>query len=137
MTDRRRMSRSPGARPSAARRSRGRAAHRAGLRAESLAALLLRLKGYSILARRLRTRAGEIDLVARRGRTLVFVEVKARADLADAADALAMRQRARLARAAGLFLAARPLLDGMNVRFDVVLVAPRRFPRHLADAWRP
>jgi putative endonuclease len=120
-----------------ARRSRGRAAHRAGLRAENLAALLLRLKGYSILARRLRTRAGEIDLIARRGRTLVFVEVKARADLADAADALAMRQRARLARAAGLFLAARPLLDGMNVRFDVVLVAPRRFPRHLADAWRP
>ncbi|HUD50228.1 YraN family protein [Parvibaculum sp.] len=117
--------------------SRGRLAHASGLRAEALAALMLQLKGYRILARRMKTRAGEIDLVAKRGRLLVFVEVKARADMLAAADALAMRQRLRLARAAELFVSTRPALGHLDMRFDVVLVAPRRWPRHLADAWRP
>lgn len=120
-----------------ARAARGRAAHAAGLRAERLAALLLRLKGYRILARRMKTRAGEIDLVVRRGGVVVFVEVKARPDLDGAVEALLMRQRTRLARAAELFVAARPALARLDMRFDLVLVAPRRFPRHLADAWRP
>lgn len=120
-----------------ARAARGRAAHARGLRAERLAGLLLRLKGYRILARRMKTRAGEIDLVVRRGGVVAFVEVKARTDLDGAAEALLMRQRARLARAAELFLAARPALARLDMRFDLVLVAPRRFPRHLADAWRP
>ncbi|HMM14079.1 MAG TPA: YraN family protein [Parvibaculum sp.] len=119
------------------RAARGRAAHEAGLRAEALAALVLRLKGYRILARRIRTRAGEIDLIARRGRTIAFVEVKARAGLDGAAEALLARQRARLVRAAELFVAGRPALSGLDMRFDMVLVAPRRWPRHLADAWRP
>jgi putative endonuclease len=117
--------------------ARGRAAHAAGLRAEALAGLLLQLKGYRILARRMKTRLGEIDLVARRGRSLVFVEVKARSALDGAAEALMAEQRARLARAAALFVAARPGLAALDMRFDVVLVAPRRWPRHLADAWRP
>lgn len=117
--------------------ARGREAHAAGLRAEALAALLLRLKGYSILARRMKTKLGEIDLVARRGRTLVFVEVKARRDLDGAAEALMAEQRGRLARAASLYVAARPALAALDMRFDLVLVAPRRWPRHLADAWRP
>lgn len=117
--------------------ARGRAAHATGLRAERLAGLLLRLKGYRILARRMKTRAGEIDLIVRRGGVVAFVEVKARADLDAAAEALFMRQRARLARAAELFLAARPALAHLDMRFDLVLVAPRRFPRHLPDAWRP
>lgn len=116
---------------------RGRAAHAAGLRAEAMAAWMLRLKGYSILARRMKTRAGEIDLVARRGRVLAFVEVKARGDLDAAAEALLARQRARLVRAAELFVAARPALAGHDMRFDLVQVAPGRWPRHLADAWRP
>lgn len=120
-----------------ARAARGRAAYAAGLRAERLAALLLRLKGYRILARRMKTRAGEIDLVVRRGGVVVFVEVKARPDLDGAVEALLMRQRTRLARAAELFVAARPALARLDMRFDLVLVAPRRFPRHLADAWRP
>jgi putative endonuclease len=117
--------------------ARGRAAHAAGLRAEALAALMLRLKGYRILARRMKTRLGEIDLIARRGRALVFVEVKARGNLDGAAEALMAEQRARLARAAALFVAARPAFADLDMRFDVVLVAPRRWPRHLADAWRP
>ncbi|KAB7742571.1 YraN family protein [Parvibaculum sedimenti] len=117
--------------------ARGRAAHTSGLRAEALAALFLQLKGYRILARRMKTRAGEIDLVVRRGRSLVFVEVKARSDLEAAAEALQMRQRARLARAAELFVGARPALMDLDMRFDLVLVAPRRWPRHLPDAWRP
>ncbi|MEN6541375.1 YraN family protein [Parvibaculum sp.] len=117
--------------------ARGRAAHTSGLRAEALAALFLQLKGYRILARRMKTRAGEIDLVVRRGRSLVFVEVKARRDMEAAAEALQMRQRARLVRAAELFIGARPALMDFDVRFDLVLVAPRRWPRHLPDAWRP
>ncbi|MDO8837520.1 MAG: YraN family protein [Parvibaculum sp.] len=121
--------------------ARGRAAHRRGLRAETLAAFWLRLKGYRILARRLKTRAGEIDMVARRGRALVIVEVKAsaRPDRAGerAVEALLPRQQQRLARAADHLLAMRPGLAGLDLRFDVVLVAPRRFPRHLEDAWRP
>lgn len=121
--------------------ARGRAAHRRGLRAETLAAFWLRLKGYRILARRLKTRAGEIDMVARRGRALVIVEVKAsaRPDRAGerAVEALLPRQQQRLVRAADHLLAMRPGLAGLDLRFDVVLVAPRRFPRHLEDAWRP
>ncbi|MEX0840555.1 MAG: YraN family protein [Parvibaculum sp.] len=121
--------------------ARGRAAHRLGQRAEMLAALWLRFKGYRILARRLKTRAGEIDLVARRGRALVIVEVKAsaRAEMAGerAVEALLPRQQQRLTRAADHLLAMRPALAGLDLRFDVVLVAPGRLPRHLEDAWRP
>jgi putative endonuclease len=119
------------------RRARGRAAHASGLRAESLAAALLRLKLYRIVGRRVRTRVGEIDLIARRGRMLVFVEVKARGLYETAAESLQQRQRARLQRAAELFMATRPAFAGFDMRFDVVLVTPRRLPSHLADAWRP
>lgn len=115
----------------------GRAAHRLGLRAEMLAALLLRLKGYRILATRLKTPAGEIDMVARRGRALAIIEVKARADATAAAEALQPRQLKRLERAAAHFLGRNPALAGLDLRFDVVLVTPRRLPRHMKDAWRP
>lgn len=115
----------------------GRAAHRLGLRAERLAALLLRLKGYRILATRLKTPAGEIDMVARRGNALVIVEVKARADEAGAAEALQLRQLKRLERAAAHFLGRNPALASLDLRFDAVLVTPFRLPRHMKDAWRP
>ncbi|MFN4353851.1 YraN family protein [Parvibaculum sp.] len=115
----------------------GRAAHRLGLRAEMLAALLLRLKGYRIVARRLKTPAGEIDMVARRGRALAIIEVKARADAAAAAEALQPRQLKRLERAAAHFLGRNPALADLDLRFDVVLVTPLRLPRHMEDAWRP
>jgi len=124
-------------RPSGWRGETGRAAYRAGLRAELWAAALLIFKGYRILARRMKTRAGEIDLIVRRGGTLVFVEVKARGAMGDAAEALSLRQRERLARAAELYLASRPQLAQMTIRFDVVLASSRRLPQHMVDAWRP
>jgi putative endonuclease len=104
--------------------------------AESLAAWSLRLRGYRIVARRFRTPQGEIDLVARRGRLLAFVEVKARGDLPQALLALSPRQRQRHARAAELFLVRHPDLAGHTLRFDLVAVRPWRLPRHLVDAWR-
>ena len=111
-----------------------------GLRAETVAALWLMLKGYRVLGRRVRfaagSGAGEIDLIARRGRALVFVEVKARADLGSAAEAIRPEQRRRIVRAAEAFLAGRPDLSGLEVRFDAILVAPGRIPRHISGAWR-
>lgn len=97
----------------------------------------LRLRGYRILARDFRTPVGEIDIVARRGGILVAIEVKARSDLLAASDALLPRQRRRIERALVYFLAHRPELSELAQRFDLMLVTPRRPPRHLADAWRP
>jgi putative endonuclease len=114
-----------------------RRADRAGRVAEALCALALILAGYRILARRFRTPVGELDIVARRGRVLAFVEVKARASLALAAEAIAARQRQRVERAAGAYLALHPALAGFDQRFDAMLVAPWRWPRHIRDAWRP
>jgi putative endonuclease len=114
-----------------------RAGERAGRTAEAVAGMLLRLKGYRVLARRFRGMRGEIDLVARRGAVLAFVEVKHRPTAAAAAESVTPRQRARIAAAAEEFVAARPRLSGLGIRFDAILVAPGKFPRHLADAWRP
>lgn len=114
---------------------RRRAAERRGRRAETLAAWLLRLKGFRILGRRVRTRFGEIDLVARRGSLVVICEVKARADAAAAAEAIAPRQQARLARAAAAYLQRHPALQACGVRFDAILIVPRARPRHVPGAW--
>lgn len=108
-----------------------------GRRAETLAALWLQLKGWRILDRRARTGAGEIDLVAKRGRVLAFVEVKARADLEDARAALSRRQAERLLRAGALWRARRGRsVEALAPRFDLVLVAPWRRPRHLEGVIR-
>ncbi|MBL4690208.1 MAG: YraN family protein [Rhodospirillales bacterium] len=112
-------------------------AWRFGQFAETIAVWYLRVRGYRVLARRFRCRAGEIDIVARRRRLLVFVEVKARRHLAAAADALRPRQAARITRAAEAFVQAHRSLAGLDQRFDVILVVPRRWPVHLVDAWRP
>lgn len=109
---------------------------RAGRLAETAAAWLLRLHGFRILARRYATPVGEIDLVARRGELLVFVEVKRRLRAEDALAALLPAQQARIARAAGAFLQHRPRLAGCALRFDLVAVTPWRLPRHLPDVWR-
>lgn len=118
-----------------------RKAHRLGHAAEWRAAWRLRLAGYSILARRYRTRLGEIDIVARRGQLLCFVEVKARRRIAVAGDALGGRQFGRVARAASLFLAHHPRYAVCSVRFDAVLVGGALFrelwPKHLPDVWQP
>jgi putative endonuclease len=96
----------------------------------------LRLRGWHILARGWRCPAGEIDIVARRGKVLAIIEVKSRGEVAVAANALTPRQRRRIARAAEALLMSRPDLAGLDLRFDVMLVAPGRLPRHWRDAWR-
>ena len=111
-----------------------------GRRAETLAAWWLRLKGYRVLARGFalgRGRgAGEVDLIVKRGGVVAFVEVKARADFATAAQAITATQQARIIRAAQAFVARRPDLAACSWRFDAVLVMPKTWPRHIPDAWR-
>ncbi len=111
-------------------------AYRMGHTAEWRAVWRLRLAGYSILMRRYKTKLGEIDIVARRGNLLVFVEVKARANVTVAADALGGRQFGRVARAASLFIANHPRHAACSVRFDAVLVGGF-WPRHLPGVWQP
>ncbi len=110
------------------------AAFRTGLSAESLAAAYLIAKGYRILARRFRTPHGEIDIVARRRQFLAFVEVKARRSLDDAAYAVTQRQQ-RIITAAQAWLMAHPEHATFEFRFDAMLIAPRRLPRHLLGAF--
>jgi len=97
---------------------------------EWLAAALLLLKGYWPLGRRVRSRLGEIDLVAVRGRRLVFVEVKGRPTLEEAKAAVTSRQLLRVARAAEAWVARHPRYADHEIRLDAVLVAPWRWPRH-------
>ena len=111
------------------------AAFRTGLSAESRAAAYLRAKGYRILAKRFRTPHGEIDLIAKRRNLVAFVEVKARATLDDAAFAVTPHQQGRIINAAEAWLAAYPRYAGFELRFDAILIAPRRFPRHLLAAF--
>ncbi len=121
----------------AGHRERGRRARRRGLSAETLAVWLLRLKGYRILARRHRTPVGELDIVCRRGRLVAVVEVKARPTTRAALESLGPVQRRRIVRAAALFLAGRPDLAGLDLRFDLIACRPGGRPLHLPDAWRP
>ncbi len=110
-------------------------AEKRGRRSESLAALLLMLKGYRILGRRVKTHAGEIDLVARRLLGPVcFIEVKARASERSAVESISPQQKQRIMRAASLYVGARPRLAQCPMRYDIVTVAP--YPRHYPDAWR-
>jgi putative endonuclease len=111
------------------------AAFRTGLSAESRAAALLMAKGYRILAKRFKTPHGEIDLVAKKRNLLVFVEVKARASLDDAAYAVTPRQQGRIIDAAQGWLMTHPEHAEFDLRFDVILIAPRHLPRHLLAAF--
>jgi putative endonuclease len=110
-------------------------AFKLGLSAETRAAALLIAKGFRIVARRFRSPAGEIDIVAKRGTLLIFVEVKARALLDDAAWSVTGRQKRRIAAAASAWLAAHPDDANCDMRFDAVLVAPRSLPRHIKGAF--
>lgn len=111
------------------------AAFRLGLSAESRAAMLLLAKGYRIAARRWKTPLGEIDIVARRRRTLVFVEVKARAAAEAAVEAVTSRSRKRIVAAAEIWLAHHPDDAARNIRFDVIVVTPGRIPHHITNAF--
>ncbi len=115
--------------PSAERRRR----HRRGHVAEWIAAAFLMAKGYRILARRLRTPSGEIDIVAVRGRRLAFVEVKRRATGEAAEASIVERQGERIRRAADLWLARRPAYQGHDIGFDVVFLVEGRWPRHIEN----
>ena len=112
-----------------------RAAEQRGRGAETLACWYLRLRGWRILARRVRARGGEVDIVARRGRTLAFVEVKARATSEAAAFALDEWRLRRVAAAAEQ-LTPRFMGDGDDIRIDVIFVLPRQWPRHLVNVWQ-
>jgi putative endonuclease len=111
------------------------AAFRTGLSAEARATAWLIAKGYRILAKRFRSPYGEIDIVARRRNLLAFVEVKARATLDDAAYAVTPRQQQRIINAAQAWLMTHPEHADFDLRFDAMLIAPRRLPRHLLAAF--
>ena len=111
------------------------AAFRTGLSAEARAAAFLIAKGYRILARRFRTPCGEIDIVAKRRNLVAFIEVKARGSLDDAAYAVTPRQQRRIVEAAQAWLMAHPEHAEFELRFDAMLIAPRRLPRHLLAAF--
>jgi putative endonuclease len=114
------------------------AAYQRGHTGESWAALWLRLKGYRILARRLKTRVGEIDLVAAAPfGPVCFIEVKARGAVRIVAESVGLSQQTRIARAAHLYLASRPGLARRGSRFDIVATVPRRLPVHLRNVWQP
>jgi putative endonuclease len=112
-----------------------RRAYRLGLSAETLVAWHYRVRGFLVVARRFRSPVGEIDLVARRGRLLVFVEVKARSRPEDGLEAVNRAARRRIAAAAERFVARHPGLAGHDRRFDVAVVSPRRWPVIVADAF--
>jgi putative endonuclease len=116
--------------------TRGARAYVSGVQAEDAAAAALTREGWQILARRARTPAGELDLVAEREGLLAFIEVKARPSLAEAAFALGPRQRARLLAAAECWLAEHPGHGAAGMRFDVMLVAVDGMVRRIADAFR-
>jgi len=111
-------------------------ARRRGRFAEGLCRWHLRLHGWRILAADWRCPSGEIDIVARRRGVLAMIEVKSRPDHAAGVYALQPRQRRRIVRTAEAFLLARPDLAARTVRFDVMVVMPRRLPLHLQSAWR-
>jgi putative endonuclease len=110
------------------------AAEEAGRRGERLAAWWLRLKGSQILDRRVRTPAGEVDLIARRGRLVAFVEVKTRRHVAELDHAIDERRLARVAAAAEVLMP-RYATPGEDIRIDVILLAPGARPRHIENAW--
>jgi len=114
-----------------------RAAYRHGHLAELAAAALLLLKGYRLIARRYKTPLGEIDLVVKRGRLIAFVEVKARGSFGDALEAVGPAAERRIVGAADLWLAKHPDAVGLDLRYDIVAVAPWRIPEHVPDAFRP
>jgi putative endonuclease len=106
---------------------------RRGRFAELIATVALMAKGYRILGRNVKTRAGEIDIIAVRGKRLAFVEVKRRLTSADAEAAVSGQQAARIRNAADYWLAYRPRYHGHEQGYDLVLLIPRRWPRHIEN----
>ena len=131
--ERPRAGRAPTAKPVAAPERQ--LAFRTGISAESRAAAWLIARGFRILARRWKSPLGEIDIVAARRQLLIFVEVKARASLDEAAESVTPRQKQRIAAAAEIWLAQYPQDTIRDIRFDAILVAPGKLPRHIPAAF--
>lgn len=112
-----------------------RAAYAYGLQSETIATFWLRARLYTILDRNYRVQGGEIDIVARRGRTIAFVEVKARGDLEDAAIAITPQKQRRFSRAANRWLATHRWAMTYTLRADAIFIAPGKFPRHVENAF--
>lgn len=110
-------------------------AYRRGHRGEFLASLALMAKGYRIVARRYRTKLGEIDLIARRGDLVLIVEVKARPTIVEAMEAVARSSERRIEGAADLWLARQPDHGRLSLRFDLVAVLPWRWPVHVENVF--
>lgn len=110
-------------------------AYSRGHKGEGLAAFYLRLKGYRILQRRYKTPVGEVDLIARKGPALVFIEVKARKNYEDGVEAITRRQQLRTIRAAKYFLSSHPGMAPLDLRFDAIIVLPGLKLRHIPGAW--
>jgi len=115
--------------------ARRRSSYRRGHRSEWLAALALTAKGYRILARRYRTKLGEIDLIARRGDLVLIVEVKARRTLVEAMEAIPRESERRIEGAADIWLSRQPDYGRLSVRFDMVAVLPWRWPVHVENVF--
>ena len=106
-----------------------------GHRSEALAAWALRLKGYRILERRYRTKVGEIDIIARKGDLVAMVEVKARMTVAAAVDAVTRSSQGRIINAGNIWLARQRDFARLSIRYDIIAVQPRKWPRHFKGAW--
>ena len=120
--------------PSPAKNKKQRAYLR-GKWAEYIAAFWLIIKGYRILAMRYKTPHGEVDIIARRGRVIAFIEVKARPDYETAKLSITPQQRSRIAAGAALFLKRRPRLAKLTPRYDIIAIMPKKLPKHVAGAW--
>ncbi|KAA6205683.1 MAG: YraN family protein [Candidatus Tokpelaia sp.] len=114
---------------------RGKKAYWQGVQGEYLAAGLLRLKGYRLLARRWRSARGEIDIIARKSNLIAIVEIKSRPNLQQAMEALSPAQQKRIIAAADLWLAQQPDYAQLSLRFDLVAICPRKWPRHIKACW--
>ncbi|PPJ48084.1 YraN family protein [Rhizobium sp. KAs_5_22] len=110
-------------------------AERRGRWSEWGAAIFLMAKGYSILAMRYRARAGEVDIIARRGEVIAFIEVKARRDLMAAIDAVTFTSQNRIRAAGDHWLARQPDAARLSLRYDIVAIVPWTWPRHIEDAF--
>jgi len=111
-------------------------AHKFGYFAEGLAGLYLRLSGYKIIYRNWRSRRGGIDMIAQRGRLIVFVEVKARSDPGQIEDAISSKQWRRIYSAAQDYISQHRALQNCHWRFDAIYISPWSWPRHRRDHWR-
>jgi putative endonuclease len=106
-------------------------AEKRGHRGEWLAAMALRLKGYRIVAKRFKTKAGEVDIIARKRDLVVMVEVKARATLLEAMDAITPTAMRRIENAGDIWLTKQPDFAKLSIRYDMVAVLPRQWPKHI------